>query len=132
MGVFVTPQSEIDAYYASPALGQSKAKKLLKGLDAFVAEDENIDGKHHIVLGKGVDILLTGNDEEFNQTYYVSQVEKMPSDNIKEFIDIVFAQVKNNYLLSLPVSDAQIQDQGEHLVASNDTLEEIPSFIEYA
>ena len=136
MGVFVTPQSEIDAYYASEALGQSKAKIILKGLDQFTAEQEDINNKPHIILGKAVDMLLTGAEEEFNQTYYVSKLEKIPTDAVSGIINQVFNQVKNNYLLSLPIAEMiHVQDNGDHLIIENDSLDEqseIKTFTEFA
>lgn len=130
MGVFVTSQSEIDAYYASEALGQSKAKKILQGIDAFKAEDEDINNKPAIIMGKAVDMLLTGEEEEFNSTYYVSKVEKIPTEAVAGIINQVITGVKakyNDYLLTIPVNDAvEITDKGDHIVVENDNLDEKP------
>lgn len=129
MGVFVTPQSEIDAYYASEALGQSKAKKLLQGLPAFTAEEDDLSDKVFIKIGKGVDMLLTGEEGEFEANFHISKVEKAPSDAIIGIIQHVVERVKedyNEYLLTIPVKDAvQVVDGGDHVVVENDTLEEI-------
>lgn len=132
MGVFVTPQSEIDAYYASEALGQSKGKKILKSLDEFTAPQEDINGKPHIILGKAVDMLLTGVEGEFESTYYVSQLEKVPTETVAGIINNVFEAVKNDYLLSLPIQAEHIQDNGDHLLVGSDSLEEIKTLAEFA
>lgn len=130
MGVFVTPQSEIDAYYASEALGQSKAKKLLQGLPAFTAEEDDLSDKVFIKIGKGVDMLLTGEEGEFEANFHISKVEKAPSDAIIGIIQQVVEGVKakyNEYLLTIPVRDAvEVVDRGDHTIVQNDTLEDAP------
>ena len=128
MGVFVTPQIEIDSYYASEALGQSKGKQILRSLSDFTAPREDIDSKPYIILGKGVDTLLTGVEGEFEKTYHISQVEKLPSETVIGIIGQVFDKVRdnyNNYLLTVPVTEAvEIVDKGDYVVAQNDSLEQ--------
>lgn len=140
MGVFVTPQSEIDAYYASEALGQSKAKKLLQGLSAFTAEEDDLSDKVFIKIGKGVDMLLTGEEGEFEANFHISKVEKAPSDTIVDIIQQVVDGVKtkyNEYLLTIPVIDVvKVTDAGTHVLVENDSIDtvlpEIKTFAEFS
>ena len=77
--VFVTPQKEIDAYFASPALSQSYIKPLTSGLENFLSkakqykeEEQNEDGvdKEHLLIGSAVDCILTGEEGRFDDIYY--------------------------------------------------------------
>ena len=87
MGIIITPQAEIDAYFESSALSQSSLKLLLKGYHAFVENrdsDEDEKGeKSHLIIGSAVDLLLTGEEGEFQKQYYVSTLEKKPSSTEK-------------------------------------------------
>jgi hypothetical protein len=85
MGVVITPQSEIDKYFESDALSQSSLKKLLTGIDSFINNQKEeselfYTEKGHFVIGSAVDMLLTGEKEEFDNHYYVSQIIKKPSE----------------------------------------------------
>lgn len=126
MGVIITPQNEIDAYYASESLGQSKLKKLARGVDTFKIE-EDLSSKPHIILGKAVDTILTGEEGEFEKAFYVSSLEKTPSDTVAGIILSVFNRVKEDYdneVNSYPVKDAvEVKDNGDHISIENDTLE---------
>lgn len=97
--VFVTPQKEIDAYFASPALSQSYIKPLTSGLENFLAkakqyqeEEENEDGvdKEHLLIGSAVDCILTGEEGRFDDIYYISDLSKRPSDTEMTIINRVF------------------------------------------
>lgn len=97
--VFVTPQKEIDAYFASPALSQSYIKPLTSGLENFLTkakqyqeEEENEDGvdKEHLLIGSAVDCILTGEEGRFDDIYYISDLSKRPSDTEMTIINRVF------------------------------------------
>lgn len=125
MGVIITPQSEIDAYYASESLGQSKLKKLSRGVDNFKFE-EDISSKPFIIFGKAVDTILTGEEGEFEKSFYVSSLEKAPSETVAGIILLVFDRIKEDYeneVNSYPVTDAvEVKDNGDHIIIENDTL----------
>lgn len=89
MAVIITPQSEIDEYFATDAMSQSLLKALLSGPDKFLdyrdADKEekkklHYEEKDSWIKGSGIDILLTGEEGEFEKQFYVSQIEKKPSD----------------------------------------------------
>lgn len=101
MGLIITPQEQIDAYFASPALSQSKLKELQFGLDKFLAtqrkrEETDDSDKIHFLFGGAVDTILTGEEDDFNKNYYVSTLVKKPSDAEVAIIDFVFEQILNN------------------------------------
>ena len=98
MGLIVTPQSEIDKYFASPALSQSNLKELGYGLDKYLAtirkrEEADDSVKNHFLFGGAVDCILTGEEQVFNETYYTSNLLKKPSDAEVAMIDTVFELV---------------------------------------
>lgn len=105
MGLIITPQSEIDKYFASDAIDQSTLKLLLLGVDKFKQiqkekeEDKKklyYEEKESFVLGSAVDLILTGEEGEFEKQYYVSQLEEKPSDVEMSMIQEVFDIVKAN------------------------------------
>lgn len=101
MGVVITPQSEIDKYFESDALSQSSLKKLLTGIDSFINNQKEeselfYTEKGHFVIGSAVDMLLTGEKEEFDNHYYVSQITKKPSEVEMSIIQRVLDDVKTN------------------------------------
>lgn len=100
MGVVITPQSEIDKYFESDALSQSSLKKLLTGIDYFINNQKEeselfYTEKGHFVIGSAVDMLLTGEKEEFDNHYYVSKLIKKPSEVEMSIIQRVLDDVKN-------------------------------------
>lgn len=82
-------------YYDSPRLSQSKLKLLLLGVKAFneITEPELFfEEKQHFIIGSAVDTLLTRGVEQFNQEFYVSNLENKPSDTVKSIINEVFSK----------------------------------------
>lgn len=130
MGLIITPEEQIEAYYASEDMSQSKLKKLLQGLDVFTAEDEDINNKPYIIIGKAVDTLLTGEEGAFEKQFYISQVSKKPTEKVANIIDAVYQAIVadyNEYLATCDTSvvDAhQVRTDGEVLINDQDNLEE--------
>lgn len=90
---------ELDNYYNSPRLSQSKLKLLLVGVRAFneVKEPELFfEEKQHFIIGSAVDTYLTRGVEQFNQEFYVSILENKPSDTVKSIINEVFSKANIN------------------------------------
>ena len=118
MGLVITPQAEINKYFESPALSQSALKKLLIGIDGYLKSNKQekelyYTEKGHFIIGSAVDTILTGEDGEFDKQYYVSELEKKPSDVEMSIIQMVFD--------SIPKNDFQIYD-----------LRSYETFIDYA
>lgn len=99
MGVIITPQSDIDAYFDSDRKSQSKLKELLGGLDSFLNNQEKSEKdlhyseKGHFVIGSAVDCKLTAGNEVFNELYYVSDLDKKPSETEMSIIKMIFDDV---------------------------------------
>ena len=102
MGVYVTPQSEIDKYFESECLGQSTLKPLKDGLDKFLnnqKEEKELyyEEKGSLIIGSAVDCILTGEEGKFDDIYYTSDIEKKPSDAEMSIINMVFDEMLEEY-----------------------------------
>jgi hypothetical protein len=128
MGVVITPQSEIDKYFESDALSQSSLKKLLTGIDSFINNQKEeselfYTEKGHFVIGSAVDMLLTGEKEEFDNHYYVSQITKKPSEVEMSIINEVFSNLteEDKDIFNLPITSlSDYKSNIENASISND------------
>lgn len=91
--LYITSKDKIKEYRESDSLGQSLLKKLLIGMDEFLKEDE-FKQTLSTIIGSAVDTILTGNEEDFEEEYYISECEK-PSDTIALILETVFDKVPN-------------------------------------
>jgi hypothetical protein len=99
MAVIITPQTDIDDYFASDALGQSTLKTLIGGIDGYLINQNMSDEgpkKEYFIIGSGVDTILTGEEGEFEKQYYTSQIEKKPSDAEMAIVNTVFDELSDN------------------------------------
>lgn len=105
MGIIITKQADIDAYFASNAVNQSSLKDLKEGMNAYLAKidkkkkNEDKAQPDYFIIGGGVDTILTGEEGEYEKKYYVSRLEKMPSDAEKSIVESVFDEIVSNNLL---------------------------------
>lgn len=100
--VYVTPQSEIDKYFESDNLSQSTVKPLLQGLEKFLNNQKEerelyYEEKGNLIIGSGVDCILTGEEGRFDDIYYTSDIEKKPSDAEMSILNMIFDNVVNEY-----------------------------------
>ena len=103
MAVIVTPKEEIDNYFSSSALSQSKLKTLDKGLAAFVKDQSETElyyqENESFVLGSAVDCILTGERGQFDKEYHISTIDKKPSEVLmsicNSLIDIALDDYNN-------------------------------------
>lgn len=88
-------------YRAHGAISQSELKLLLGPVPSLLQTVENPDlyfeEKQHFIIGDAVDCQLTRGLEEFNSSFYVSNLENKPSDKIKSIVNQVFDHVKEVY-----------------------------------
>jgi hypothetical protein len=117
MPVIVASKEEVIEYYESSALGQSKLKRLLGDLNSFHKEEDS--SAEHFVIGSAVDCLLTNSREAFEAEYYVSEVEKLPSEAVIGILQSVHEDL--------------LQDYAEHLevVMGQEEPEPVSPFIEF-
>lgn len=105
MGVIVATNVEVKEYYESSNLGQSKLKRLLGDLGSFHKEEDS--SAEHFVIGSAVDCILTNSREAFNEEYYTSEVEKLPSDTVIEILKLVHEDLLKDYAEHLEVIQGQ-------------------------
>lgn len=110
MALIITPQKEIDNYFESDNLSQSVLKKLLGGFDSFLSyqqsENEDVKEKQSFIIGSAVDCILTGEEGEFDNQYYVSQIVNKPSDAEMNIVKSVYDElISNNIEIDLEFKD---------------------------
>ena len=105
MSVIVATKEEVQEYYGSDALGQSKLKLLLGDLGSFHKEFDS--SAEHFMIGSAVDCILTNSLEAFNEEYYISEVDKLPSDAVIEILKLVYEDVLQDYAEHLEVITGQ-------------------------
>jgi len=101
MAIIIGKQSEIQDYFDSDDVNQSSLKDLAGGLDGYLAaiakkrkdKEENKPAPDYFLIGGAVDTLLTGEEGEFEKQYYVSTLEKKPSDAEMAIITSVFDEM---------------------------------------
>ena len=99
MAVYITPQSEIDKYFESENLNQSRLKSLEQGLSKFLDTEKLTDKELYygenksFIKGSAVDCLLTGEEGKFEDLYYISDIETKPSDTEMSIINMVFDDI---------------------------------------
>jgi hypothetical protein len=100
MGLIISKQEDIDAYFESDALRQSTLKKLIKGMDSFLTSQVDDDPKrlhysenNSFIIGSGVDVKLTGEFGQYEKDNFVSRMENKPSDVEMSIIRNVFHTV---------------------------------------
>jgi hypothetical protein len=101
MSVIVATKEEVQEYYLSEALGQSKLKSLLGDISHFNKEFDS--SAEHFLIGSAVDCLLTSTKEEYDNTYYVSEVENTPSEALVGILTIVHGRLLEDYAEHLEV-----------------------------
>lgn len=105
MSVIIATPQQIQEYHQSEALGQSKLKRLLKDLASFNKEEDS--SAEHFLIGSAVDCKLTSTEEDFQKQYYISEVEKKPSDAVIEILGIVYEDLMQDYAEHLEVVTTQ-------------------------
>jgi hypothetical protein len=105
MPVIVATKEEVQEYYESEALGQSKLKLLLGDLGSFHKEFDS--SAEHFMIGSAVDCILTNSREAFEEEHYISKVEKLPSEAVVEILNLVHNDLLQDYAEHLEVITGQ-------------------------
>lgn len=105
MGIIIASQEAVLEYYNSEALGQSKAKLLLGNLADFNKEFDS--SAEHFLLGSAIDCILTSTKEVFENTYYISKIEKKPSEAVIKILDYVYEDLLQDYSEHLEVVETE-------------------------
>lgn len=124
MAIIISSQSMVDDYFESEDVNQSSLKDLAGGLDAFLAaiakkkkdKEENKPTPDYFLIGGGVDTILTGEEGEFEKQYYVSTLEKKPSEAEIQIIGSVFDELAGNNV----VDQVNFEDCYDAILAAAD------------
>jgi len=87
-----------DNYRQHPAINQSLLKALANHPEKVLEDDK--DWSDGLEFGDALDIILFTPDE-FNEKYYVTDMDNLPQDNVKDIMQIVVANMKegdNGYM----------------------------------
>jgi len=119
MAVIIATQKEIEEYYTSEKLNQSSLKNLAQGLAYFKKKQEeqkeNKSKKDYFIVGSAVDIILTGNERDFENQYYVSKLEKLPSEAEINIIKDVFDELSDNRVMT---KETLFSEQSDAILAA--------------
>lgn len=114
MGVIISSKEQIQNYFNNPAISQSKLKTLIGGLESFLKHQDTSDKDLYysenpvFIKGSGVDIKLTGNEEDFKEDFYISQLEVKPSDVEMSIIHRIVDKIYQYHdQMNIPTSDIQ-------------------------
>lgn len=95
--IYRTSKEKINEYYLdAEVIGQSRLKLLPLGVDVFnkyeneVESDLFFEEKTHFVIGSAVDCQLTQKEGAFDEDYFISDLQKKPSDTIMSIVQMVF------------------------------------------
>lgn len=91
--IYRSTQEDIQNYFDSPALNQSTLKIIERGVSEFLEAQATQDAviPDYLKIGSAVDCILTEGEEAFQAQFYVSTLDKTPSDGESK----VLAEVKN-------------------------------------
>jgi hypothetical protein len=101
MPVIVASREEVQKYFDTDCLSQSKLKGLTGDLSQFNKEVDS--SAEHFVIGSAVDLLLTGVEGDFKKEYYISNVDKLPSEAVVSILKRVHEDLLTDYAESLEV-----------------------------
>lgn len=125
MAVIIADQQQIEDYFESSDINQSTLKDLAGGLDGFLAslakkrkdKEENKPTPEYFLIGGAVDTILTGEEGEFERQYYVSTLEKKPSEVEISIIDSVFTELIHN---DVDINTIEFSDCADAIIAAAD------------
>lgn len=107
MGIIIAGIDQVEEYFESECVNQSSLKNLENGFGGYMAalakkrkdKEENKPTPEYFLIGGAVDLILTGDPGEFEEEYYVSTLEKKPSEVEINIINSVFHELNDNNLL---------------------------------
>jgi hypothetical protein len=129
--VTVTSKAEIDRYYESEDLNQSKLKKLDGDPRYYDAPYEESKARHFVV-GQIVDTVLTAGRRAYQEKYYVMEIDKAPSDAVKAIVDQVLTLVREDYeeYLQVVARDLDVVTEEEEILETQ--INPVNSFVNFA
>jgi len=109
-------KEQIQAYRESPAINQSTLKNLQFGLASFLKKQDEEGPTASFERGSAVDCILTAPEGAFEEQFYISTLEKKPSETEMLIVSMVFDKIPKEYGIQIepfPYYDAFIQESIE-------------------
>lgn len=91
--LYIGTRKQIQEYRDSPAINQSTLKDLQYGLDSFLKKQKEEKSDEIFIRGSAVDCILTGTEEDFFNEFYISVLDKKPSETEMNIVEFVFNRV---------------------------------------
>lgn len=88
--LIIGTKEQIQQYREHPGINQSTLKNVQNGLSYFLKKQNEEGPIASFERGSAVDTILTGNEGDFKDLYYISALEKKPSDKEMEIVNLVF------------------------------------------
>ena len=88
--LIIGTKEQIQQYREHPGMNQSTLKNVQYGLSSFLKKQDEEGPIASFERGSAVDTILTGNEGDFKDLYYISALEKKPSDKEMEIVNLVF------------------------------------------
>ena len=82
--LIIGTKKQIQQYREHPGMNQSTLKNVQYGLSYFLKKQDEEGPIASFERGSAVDTILTGNEGDFKDLYYISALEKKPSDKEME------------------------------------------------
>ena len=95
--LIIGTKEQIQKYREHPGMNQSTLKNVQYGLSSFLKKQDEEGPIASFERGSAVDTILTGNEGDFKDLYYISALEKKPSDKEIEIIELIFNKLSSVY-----------------------------------
>ena len=95
--LIIGTKEQIQKYREHPGMNQSTLKNVQYGLASFLKKQDEEGPVASFERGSAVDTILTGNAGDFKDLYYISALEKKPSDKEIEIIELIFNKLSSVY-----------------------------------
>ena len=95
--LIIGTKEQIQKYREHPGMNQSTLKNVQYGLASFLKKQDEEGPIASFERGSAVDTILTGNEGDFKDTFYISALEKKPSDKEIEIIELIFNKLSSVY-----------------------------------
>lgn len=93
--LYIGSKEQIQEYRDSKAINQSSLKDLQYGLSDFLKKQKEKELTESLIKGSAVDCILTGPVSNFSEEFYISALEKKPSETEMQIVQLVFDKVSN-------------------------------------
>lgn len=114
MGLIISKKNEIERYFENKEyISQSDIKPLLNSLESYIEYHSKKDKLESsaMTIGSIVDTILTGNENDFQNTYYTLEEDfNYPSDTQRVIVETVYNKVLEKFSDKLQEKSTKLED----------------------